>query len=159
MASVVEELHRIFKERGLTLSVAESCTGGLICHLLTQQPGASKFFYAGIVTYFTESKYRLLGVKRDLLDSAGVVSPEVAKEMALRVRGLTLTDYSLSTTGNLGPEVMEQKPAGLIYFGLSSAEETIALEGRFSGSRLEIKEKAAFYGLGLLLDFVKGVIR
>ncbi len=150
----VARVHNLFKSRGLTLSVAESCTGGLIAHLITILPGASKFFYGGIITYFTECKVKVLGVRRETIKKNGVVSADTAMEMAWRVREIMNTDLGVSTTGNLGPEALEGKDIGLVYFGLSSRSKTICRKKIFSGSREENKEEAALYALELIGDFM-----
>jgi len=106
---VIKMVHEVFKKRGLTLSVAESCTGGLISHYITILPGASNFFEAGVVAYSAEAKKKILGISPEVISKHGVVSEKTAKEMAEKVRSLTGTDYSLSTTGNLGPDVLEGK--------------------------------------------------
>jgi nicotinamide-nucleotide amidase len=150
----VEKIHDLFKSRGLTLSIAESCTGGFIAHLITTLPGASKFFYGGVITYFTECKVRVLGVRRETINRYGVVSAETAMEMAERVREIMSTDFGVSTTGNLGPETLEGKEVGLVYFGLSSKDKTTHEMKVFSGSRDENKKEAAMYALKLIIDFV-----
>ena len=149
---VIEKVHEIFKKRGLTLSVAESCTGGLISHYITALPGASNFFEAGVVTYSTAAKKKFLGISSSTIEISGAVSESTAREMAEKVRSLTGTDYSLSTTGNLGPEVLEGKEKGLIYIAVSRTGRTILKELRLTGSREENKEAASLSALKLLLD-------
>ncbi len=152
---VVAGIHEIFREKGLTLSIAESCTGGLISHYITALPGASAFFEAGVVTYSSKSKERILGVSHEIILTCGVVSEETARDMAEKVRQLTGTACSLSTTGNLGPDVLEDKEAGLVYMAVSTGTQTLSREMRFTGNRGEIKENAAFAALKLLLKVVK----
>ncbi len=153
---VVSGIHEIFREKGLTLSIAESCTGGLISHYITALPGASAFFEAGVVTYSIESKERILGASHEIISTHGVVSEETARDMAEKVRQLTGTECSLSTTGNLGPDVLEDKEAGLVYMAASSGAQTLSMEMRFTGDRGKIKENAALAALKLLLKVVKG---
>lgn len=145
-------IHNIFKERGLTLSVAESCTGGLICHYLTAVPGASSFLQAGIVTYSAESKSRILGIPQEIFSSYGIVSAETARQMAERVRTVTKTDVAVSTTGNLGPEVLEDKPKGLVFVAVASGDGTISKELKLKGTRGQIKEKAVLSALEFLAE-------
>jgi len=152
---VVSGIHEIFREKGLTLSIAESCTGGLISHYITALPGASAFFEAGVVTYSIESKERILGVSPEIISTRGVVSEETARDMAEKVRQLTGTACSLSTTGNLGPDVLEDKEAGLVYMAVSTGTQTLSKEMRFTGNRGEIKENAALAALKLLLKVVR----
>jgi len=151
---VIKRVHEIFKKRGLTLSVAESCTGGLISHYITALPGASNFFEAGVVTYSAATKREILGISASTIENYGVISESTAKEMAEKVRSLTGTDYSLSTTGNLGPEVLEGKEKGLIYIVVSKTGSTISKELRLTGDREENKEAASLSALKLLLEML-----
>jgi PncC family amidohydrolase len=152
---VIKRVHEVFKKRGLTLSVAESCTGGLISHYITILPGASNFFEAGVVAYSAEAKKKILGISPEVISKHGVVSEKTAKEMAEKVRSLTGTDYSLSTTGNLGPDVLEGKMKGLIYTAVSKKGRTFTKELRLKGSREENKEKAALSAIGFLVEIVE----
>ena len=155
ISNVIEQVHEIFKERGLTLSVAESCTGGLISHYITVLPGASSFFEAGVVTYSAEAKKKILGISPSTIKKYGVVSESTAKEMAEKVRSLTGTDYSLSTTGNLGPEVLEGKERGLVYIAVSKIGQTISKVFRLTGNREENKEAASLSALNLLIEVLE----
>ncbi|UCD34822.1 MAG: CinA family protein [Nitrospiraceae bacterium] len=151
-----QQLHRVLTERSLTLSAAESCTGGLICACITSIPGASLFFRAGIVSYSTESKKHILGVSPGTILSEGVVSEATARQMAERVRVLTGSDYSLSTTGNLGPGVLEDKDRGLVYVAAGKEGETRCRELRLKGSREENREEASAAALRLLITMLEG---
>jgi PncC family amidohydrolase len=152
---VVKEVHRLFKERGLTLSIAESCTGGLISHYITSLPGASNFFIASVVSYSEDAKKDILSISAETIRRYGVVSNEIAQEMAEKMRLLIGTDYALSTTGNLGPEVLENKEKGLIYIAVNKREGTISQELRLKGDRESNKEEASLLALKLLIEFVK----
>lgn len=147
---IVTDIKNLFIDRSLTISVAESCTGGLICHYLTMIPGASNFFMGGIVAYSLESK-RILGVSEETIKNYGVISPDTAREMAERVRELFKTDISISTTGNIGPDAIENKEVGLIYIGISDKERTTIKTLRLKGNRLKNKEEAAYFSLKYLL--------
>jgi PncC family amidohydrolase len=149
---VIKKVHEIFRKGRWTLSVAESCTGGLISHYITAFPGASNFFEAGVVTYSTAAKKKILGISASTIESSGAVSESTATEMAEKVRSLTGTDYSISTTGNLGPEVIEGKEKGLIYIAISRTGRTILKKLRLTGSREENKEAASLSALKLLLE-------
>ncbi len=151
---VIERVHEIFKEKGLTLSVVESCTGGLVTHLITILPGASKFFEAGVVAYSIDFKKRILGIPSEIISGHGVVSEETAREMAEKIRVLAKTDFSLSTTGNLGPDVLEGKEKGLIYTAVSKKGKTFSREMRLRGSREKNKEDAAFSALKFLIEVI-----
>jgi nicotinamide-nucleotide amidase len=155
---IVKHVHEIFIDKGLTLSVAESCTGGLISSYLTDLPGASSLFVAGIVSYSEEAKKGILGVSSATIRKYGVVSAETVQEMAERMRMMAKTDYSLATTGNLGPDVLEGKEKGLIYIAASKEERTIALELRLRGNRDENKEEASVSALKLLIELSEGRI-
>lgn len=152
---IIQKVHEIFKKKGLKLSIAESCTGGLISHYITLLPGASTFFEAGVVTYSAESKKKILGLQSKTISSHGVISKETAKEMAERMRLLIRTDYSVSTTGNLGPDVLEGKDIGLIYIAVSMGGKTFVRELRLNGKREEIKERAAVSALEFLLEVIE----
>jgi len=151
---VIYKVHEFFKKRRLKLSVAESCTGGLISHYLTVHPGASIFFEGGVVSYSIEFKKRILGVSSETILRYGVVSEETAREMADRIRVLTMADFSLSTTGNLGPEVLEDKEKGLVYVAVSKKGKTFSRELRLRGGREENKEEAAMEALKLLIEMI-----
>jgi PncC family amidohydrolase len=153
---IIHGVHELFKARGLTLSLAESCTGGLISHYITHLPGASAFFKAGVVSYSAEMKIKILGVSSDIISSYGVVSKQTAREMAEKIRSLTDTDFSVSTTGNLGPDVLEGKETGLIYVAVSKKGRTFAKELRLRGDREKNKEEAALEALSFLIEIAKG---
>ncbi|RJQ43660.1 MAG: CinA family protein [Nitrospiraceae bacterium] len=155
ISQVVVKVHEYFKSRGLKLSIAESCTGGLLSHYLTSLSGASEFFQAGIIAYSEEIKKNILGVSPETIKKYGVVSEETAREMAEKVLALSKTDYAVSTTGNLGPDVLEGKDRGLICIAASGMKETISRELRLRGSREENNEAATFEALKLLIELLK----
>jgi PncC family amidohydrolase len=152
---IVSKIHEFFKKRGLTLSVAESCTGGLISHYITSIAGASIFFNAGIVSYSEDIKRDILGVSAETISGFGVVSDGTAREMAEKVRLLARTDYAISATGNLGPDSLEGKDRGLIYIAASGKAKTISRELRLEGNRDENKEEAALEAMKLLIELVE----
>jgi len=151
----LKRVHKLFKDNDLKLSIAESCTGGLVSHYVTTLAGASRFFTAGIVSYSEQIKINVLGVSPDVYLAHGVVSEEMAREMAGKVRLLAETDFSLSTTGNLGPDVLEGKEKGLIYIAASTEGRTVSKELRLRGTREENKEEAARLALELLIECVE----
>ena len=121
-AQVVDALSR----RGLTVAVAESCTGGLIGHLLTDVPGSSRVFLGGIVAYGNQPKRDLLGIPVDLLIAHGAVSAEVASAMAAGVRRAFGTDIGIGVTGITGPTGgSEEKPIGTVYIACSAQAVTV----------------------------------
>lgn len=153
--STVRKIHALFRQSGYTLSVAESCTGGLISHLITTLPGASSFFEAGVVSYSISAKRSILDVSLNSIEKYGVISAETALEMAEKIRQITGTDYSLSTTGNLGPDVLEGKARGLIYIAVSNERETAVKELRLKGARAKNKEESALLALQFLLEIAE----
>ncbi|MBM4141699.1 MAG: CinA family protein [Nitrospira sp.] len=153
---VVQRVHELFRKKGLTLSVAESCTGGLISHYITTLPGASIFFKAGVISYSIESKKIILGVSHKIISRYGVISEETAREMAEKIRALTRTDYSLSTTGNLGPDVLEDKERGIIFIAVSKKGQTLSRELRLTGDRGDNKMNASLSALRFLIEVAEG---
>jgi nicotinamide-nucleotide amidase len=120
-------LVRRLTERGRTLALAESCTGGFIAHRLTNVPGASAVLLAGLVTYSNESKQRLLGVRPETLAAQGAVSEAVAREMAEGARAAMKSDYAIAVTGIAGPSGgSEAKPVGTVWLALVAARGTLA---------------------------------
>ncbi len=151
--SLEQELAILLRERGLSIAVAESATGGLISHLITDVPGSSDYFKGSVVAYDNEMKVRVLGVSRKTLARHGAVSYQAAEEMAEGVRKLVSTDIGLSVTGIAGPAgAAREKPVGLFYIGISSALGTKAVEHVFGGDRLQNKESAAEAALLMLKE-------
>jgi PncC family amidohydrolase len=153
ISRAIHKVHELFIQ-GLTLSAAESCTGGLISHYLTMLPGSSAFFKAGVVAYSIESKKIFLNVSSETISKYGAVSEQTAKEMAEKVRLLAKTDYSISTTGNLGPDVLEGKGKGLVYIAVSREGHTFLKELRLTGDRKDNKEMASLLALEFLVEIV-----
>jgi|Deesub1362A_J573_1020465.scaffolds.fasta_scaffold00004_359 PncC family amidohydrolase len=151
---IIKKVHRVFRTKGLRLTVAESCTAGLISHMLTSLPGASEFFDSCIVCYSARSKNKLLGVKKSLIKKYGTVSEETARAMAEAVRAKIGADVSLAVTGNLGPEPIEDKQTGLVFIAVSSEDETTSRGFIFDGSREEIKRAASLEAFHLLYEAV-----
>lgn len=148
-----EIVAEILRDKRLTLSVAESCTGGLISHRLTNIPGSSYYFDAGVVSYSNESKMKILDVQMSSLLEFGAVSEEVAVQMAKGVRKITDADIGISTTGICGPEGgSEEKPVGLVYVAIDYLGKVKCDKCLFSGKREEIKQKTADYVLNLLKE-------
>ncbi len=147
-----EVLVRKLCEEGKTLAVAESCTGGLLAHRLTNVPGASGAFIAGLITYAYRAKASLLGVDASLIEKEGAVSRPVAAAMAQGVLRVTGADYALSTTGEAGPESGEGKPVGTLFIALAAAGggEPIVEEHCFPMDREGFKRRASQLALDLL---------
>ncbi len=149
------EVGRLLTERGWTISTAESCTGGLISHRLTNVSGSSAYVIGGVVAYANEAKERVLGVGHETLLEHGAVSEETALEMARAARRLFGTDVALSATGIAGPTGgTPQKPVGLVYIALSTRETDRCQRHVWSGDRLENKEQSAEAALRMLLEYL-----
>lgn len=152
MESVVGKLLR---ERGLTLSTAESCTGGLIAHRLTEVPGSSEYFLGGIVSYSNQSKMRDLSVSKKTLEEQGPVSRECALEMAKGVRRRFGTSFGLATTGIAGPTGgTEGTPVGTVFIAWSAEGKEEVKRYRFFGSRNQIKLMASEVALDRIRRFL-----
>jgi PncC family amidohydrolase len=137
----------------LTISAAESCTGGLLGSIITSVPGSSGYFLGGAVTYSNGSKEDLLGVPKAVMIGNGAVSEETAVEMAVGVRKMFGSDLALSITGIAGPEGgTASKPVGTVWIGVSTGDGTFARRFGFSGSRDEIRLSAAEAAIKLLIE-------
>lgn len=149
------EAVRILTRQHRTLAVAESSTGGLIGHLITEVSGSSAVFLGGVVAYANELKEQL-GVPAEMMARHGAVSPEVAAAMAAAVREWSGADYGLSITGIAGPGGgTPGKPVGLTYVAVASTSGTIARENKFRGGRSTVKAASARAALELLCEAVK----
>lgn len=145
---------------GLTIALAESCTGGLIGHQLTQRPGSSGYFRLGVTAYANEAKAVVLGVPRQTLEHHGAVSEETALAMAQGVRRVAGTDLAVATTGIAGPGGgTPEKPVGLVYGALLWPGGEDIRRWEFIGGRRHIRERAAFAALTMLWSHLKGVRR
>lgn len=136
-------LGRALAQRGFTIALAESCTGGKIAQLITSVPGASGYFKGGLVTYSTESKIKLLGVDAATIKSRSVVSGEVAVEMAQRVKELFGTDFAIATTGNAGPSKGDaDAEVGTVFIGYATPSGTFFEEHQLGQPREKVIERA-----------------
>ncbi len=134
----------LLKKKGWTISISESCTGGLICDRITNISGSSDYFMGGMVNYSNESKVKHLGIPLNYIKRYGAVSPQVAKKMAQGVQKAFNTTFGLSTTGVAGPTGgTKRSPIGRVFIGLSSGKRTWVRKLDLKGSRREVKEKAA----------------
>ena len=146
-----QEVGALARNLGLTVAVAESATGGLISSLITDIAGSSDYFKGGVVAYDNEVKVKVLGVREETLERHGAVSAETAAEMALGVKLLLEADIGLSDTGIAGPTgATPEKPVGLFYIGLATAEGARTEEQRFSGDRAQNKRSATQAALAML---------
>jgi nicotinamide-nucleotide amidase len=171
------EIGRLLTIKGLTISIAESCTGGLVCSRITDVPGSSAYFVGGIIAYSNKIKMQMLGVTQEALDTHGAVSAQVAIQMAKGVKERYGTDISLGITGIAGPDGSPlrsdenmQKPVGLVYLSLVSTaradvtEETICNRYKFTGindaasQRKSICIQGTQTILEMLLEYLSGLI-
>lgn len=148
LESVIGEL---FIKSRKTLSIAESCTGGLVAHRVTNVPGSSLYFRQSAVVYSNESKIKILGVNEDTLNNFGAVSEQTALEMAEGMRSKAITDYAVSVTGIAGPGGgTQEKPVGLVYIGICGPDIKQVYKYNFLGGRTEIRERATNQTLDLI---------
>jgi nicotinamide-nucleotide amidase len=142
----------MLKERGLSISLAESCTGGLIGNLMTNVPGSSEYFMGGVVAYSNQAKKDLLGVSLETLEQYGAVSDQTVREMAACARERFRTDLSLAVSGIAGPDGgSPEKPVGTVFIGLADRNITFSRRYRFWGTRDQIKLNSAM----MTLDWVR----
>ena len=153
-----ELLNKIYfelKRQKLTIATAESCTGGLIGHTLTNVSGSSEYFERGIISYSNKAKVELLGVSESLLKEQGAVSEEVAKTMAENVRKKSDVNIGISTTGIAGPlGGTKEKPVGLVYISVSTEKDNIVKKFIFTGDRIQNKVSTCNVALNMLLEIL-----
>jgi len=146
------------KARRLTVAVAESCTGGLVCQRLTSIPGSSGYFSRGYVVYSNKSKTEMLKISDALLKKKGAVSREVAAAMAEAVRERSKTDLGLAVTGIAGPSgATKEKPVGLVFWAIADKKQTLGLSTIFSGDREAIRRRASQAVLDMLRRYLSGI--
>ncbi len=160
MRTITQQLLKEIKEqllsKKLTIATAESCTGGLVAHTLTNISGSSAYFERGHITYSNKSKIETLEVPEILIKKYGAVSPEVAASMAEGVRITAQTSIGLSTTGIAGPTGgAKEKAVGLVYIGIATPTKTEVKNFLFKGSRLQNKKSTLNATLTLLLKELK----
>ena len=132
----------IFREKGLSLALAESCTGGMIAETITNVAGASDIFYGSAVTYVNSAKEHILGVARETLEKHGAVSSECAAGMADGARRVYGADVAMSVTGIAGPGGgSEAKPVGTVWFGLATKDGVETFRRRFDGDRAAVRRQ------------------
>jgi len=154
--SLEQQVGRLLRERGLTLALAESCTGGLLGHRITEVPGSSAYFLGGIVAYSYEAKERLLGVRHNTLYDHGAVSAETAVEMARGARRALGADVALAITGIAGPTGgTPDKPIGLTYVALSARDREVWERHVWNQDRSGNKALSAEAALKLLLRYLR----
>jgi nicotinamide-nucleotide amidase len=153
-----EAVGRALRARGLTLAVAESCTGGLIAHRVTNVPGSSEYFRGGIGAYANQAKVELLGVSPATLDRHGAVSEAAAGEMVVGARRALGADVAVSTTGIAGPGGgTPEKPVGLVCFGLAAADQVTTSTHQLWGTRDWVKLLASQIALDMVRRHALGL--
>ena len=152
-------MHEQLAERGATVAVAESLTGGLLGATLTSTPGSSATFRGGLLVYATDLKETLCGVPGPLLDAEGAVSAEVAAAMAAGVRDRTGATYGVALTGVAGPDLQEGHPAGTVFVAVAGPSGGQVRSLRLPGGRDEVRDGAVDAALDMLRDVVSADVR
>lgn len=149
-----EQIGTLLRKHGKTVSIAESCTGGLISHRITNVPGSSDYYDRGVIAYSNQSKIDILHVSRRTLKKFGAVSPQTAVEMAQGIKKVSGTNLGLAVTGIAGPGGgTREKPVGLVYICLASDENVVYKEFRFKGKRKEIKVQTSEAALEMIKKY------
>ena len=145
----------LLRNRGWTLSIAESCTGGWVSNRITNVPGSSDYFEGGVVSYSNRAKVAHLSIPEKVIERYGAVSPQVAGRMAQGVRNVFHTTFGLSTTGVAGPTGGTKKtPVGRVFIAVSDGKRTFVRKETIKGSRRTIKKEAAEKSLKLLYNYL-----
>jgi nicotinamide-nucleotide amidase len=156
-----EVILRLMRDKKLTLSAAESCTGGLFSDMITSVSGSSQVFKGGVICYSNEIKHTILNVPAEMLEgegTPGAVSTETAARLAEQMRNIAKTDYAVAITGIAGPAELEGKPPGLVYIAVSTGGRSTRIETlRLSGNREGIKLRAAKYAMFYLWQEIKNL--
>jgi len=153
--SLEQEIGNLLRQKGLTLGVVESATGGLVSHRITNVAGSSDYYKGSVTAYSNEVKSQVVGVSEDTINQYGAVSPQVAEEMAEGGKNLLAADICLADTGIAGPGgATPEKAAGLFYIGLSHRERTSSQKHLFTGDREQNKQSAAEAALNWLKEYL-----
>ncbi|MGO2102958.1 MAG: nicotinamide-nucleotide amidohydrolase family protein, partial [Psychroflexus halocasei] len=155
-ASVEERIAEFCRLKNKTLVTAESCTGGRLAAKFTENPGASNYFKGAVVSYATSAKNDVLGISEELISQYSVVSAEITKEMAERVKMMFKADYAIATTGNAGPTKGDSDAEiGTVFIAISTDSETKVHEFNFGKNRERVTEKAVNKALELIYDAIE----
>lgn len=155
----VAEIQEHMLQRGWTLSLAESCTGGQLAAEIARRPGASSYFEGGVVAYSYDAKEQFLGVSAETLKNHGAVSEEVALEMANGVRRVLGTDWALSVTGIAGPGGgTPDKPVGTVWFALAGPDVEVAHRKLFDGGREDVQRASVLFALDVLWNAIQEAV-
>ena len=154
---IEEAVGALLIEKKLSVSVAESCTGGLVGHLITNVPGSSVYFMGGVMVYTNEAKVKLLEVSYEILEEFGAVSEHAVRQMAQNVRRLFKSNIGIAVSGIAGPGGGSlEKPVGTVYIGLNVADNNWSERYLFKGSRQQIKQYTAETALELVRRYLNG---
>jgi nicotinamide-nucleotide amidase len=146
-----QALAKLLIKKKYTVAAAESCSGGLIAKMLTDNPGSSEYFTQAMVTYSNKAKQTQLDIPAEVIEKYGAVSPQVAEAMAINVAHKAGTETAVSTTGIAGPAGRtEQKPVGLVYIGVFIAGRCFVKEHHFPGGRNSVRNRTALSALNML---------
>jgi nicotinamide-nucleotide amidase len=156
--SLEEEVGALLRQKGLTMGIVESASGGLISHRITNVPGSSDYYKGSVTAYSNKVKIKVVGINEATINQYGAVSAEVAEEMAQGGRKILGTDICLADTGIAGPGgASAGKPVGLFYIGLSHEERTFSRKHNFQGDREQNKQSAAEEALRWLKEYLAGL--
>ncbi len=153
--NIEEKVVKLLLEKNLIISMAESCTGGMIASRIVSVSGASKVFKQSYVTYCDDAKHEILGVSRDVLKEYTAVSAECAKMMADGCKKCSKSDIAISVTGYAGPGDSEEEPKGLVYIGCAYKDMIEVREHRFDGTRDDIRREATETALHLAANIIE----
>jgi nicotinamide-nucleotide amidase len=146
----------LMTEKGLTLSVAESCTGGYISHLITQHAGSSQVFLGGVVSYSNQLKQSVLGVRTDTLNDNGAVSEQTVREMVEGALHNFESDYAMAVTGIAGPDGgSDEKPVGTVWIAVANASKTVTKKFTFGNKRIQNIERSAVWAFFMLITLLR----
>ena len=152
----IQLLHKKLIKKKLTISVAESCTGGLLAHNLTKLANSSNYFKMGLVTYSNQAKIKILKVNKNIINKYGAVSPECCKAMVENLSKISKSRINISITGIAGPGgASKNKPVGLVYIGIKTSKKLLIKENRFrSKKRNSIQKLTVKKVLNILLKLI-----
>lgn len=151
MQRIVNQIHKFLLEKNKNIAVAESCTGGLLSELLTQNSGSSRYFILGVVAYSNKAKEKNLKIPRSSLIKFGAVSAPIASRMAQGIRKIAKTDFAIGITGIAGPTGgTPHKPVGTVFVAIDSKNRKLCQKFHFTGSRSAIRKMTAIKSLELL---------
>ena len=152
----INKLHKKFIKKKISISVAESCTGGLLSSTFTKLSGSSEYFQMGLVTYSNKAKIKILKVKKKIIDKYGSVSPQCCRSMVQNLSKLSKSKINVSITGIAGPRGgTKEKPVGLVYIGLKKGNKVLVTKNLFSKKqRNNIQILTVKKTINLILNFI-----